>query len=144
MPPAGREGEPEGAERGQRRGGDEGPVRQLIEGLVRAEPVERARQRHVDEEELHPGEAGFRLPHHLAAEEPEADQSEEGRKQIEKPDQFGHRGLRLEGFCRERGGSFWQASTSRTIPPREGLAVRKRRARSPDRDRRRIWNPRAG
>ena len=92
VPPAGRERQDEGQERAGRGGGDEGPIRQLVQRLAGDQPVEEAGQRHVDQEELHPGEAPFRLPHELATEEAECDQAEEGSEEVEESDQVGHQG----------------------------------------------------
>ena len=125
------EGEREGAEGREGRGGDEGPVRQLIQGLVGDEPVEQARQRHVDQEELHPGEPGLGLLHHLAAEEAEPDQAEEGGEQVEQPDQIGHRRLQMEGIGRpETTVSSGKVPTLRQSHLSEGQLVPERRART--------------
>ena len=82
----------EGAIGGQRRGHNEGPIRQLLQRLGGDELVEQAGQRDVDEEELHPGEPALGAAHELGAEEAEADQPEERRQEVEEPDEVGHGG----------------------------------------------------
>jgi hypothetical protein len=53
-------------------------------------PNESAKAAGVDEEELHPGQARFRPAHGLAAEEPEGDEAEERREQVQQADEIGH------------------------------------------------------
>ena len=64
----------------------EGHIVEFIERGFRQDPVEQARQRHVDQEEIEPGEARIRDALELSAQKPEKNQPEIGKRKIEDVD----------------------------------------------------------
>ncbi len=73
----------ERGERRQRGADDEARVGELIKGRLRDDAVEQRRQRHVDDEEIHPGEPAIGDRLEFSARQSEEDQTEERQRQID-------------------------------------------------------------
>jgi hypothetical protein len=76
----------EGPERRQRGGEDEVDLGELFERGLRQDTVEQSRQRHIEDEEIHPGQRGIGDLLELAAGKADENQPEKRQREVENVD----------------------------------------------------------